>query len=168
MSPNNYKETSIKILDYRVGKPVISVEGHTAEVNSIDFNPKNEFLYITGSSDKTIALWDIRNPQLKLHSFYHHKEAIYNVKWNDRRPNIFASSSYDNKILIWDLMQIGANIGREDNEDAPSEMIFEHGGHTDRINDFDWNPNEDMLLASVDDVNNFQMWEMNINTILNK
>ena len=161
-------DKTIKILDYRVGKPVISVEGHTAEVNSIDFNPKNEFLYITGSSDKTIALWDIRNPQLKLHSFYHHKEAIYNVKWNDRRPNIFASSSYDNKILIWDLMQIGANIGREDNEDAPSEMIFEHGGHTDRINDFDWNPNEDMLLASVDDVNNFQMWEMNINTILNK
>ena len=90
------------------------------------------------------------------------------MKWNSRRPNIFASSAYDNKILVWDLMQIGANIGREDNEDAPSEMIFEHGGHNERINDFSWNPNEDMFLASVDDNNCLEMWEMNINTIMNK
>ena len=47
-------------------------------------------------------------------------------------------------------------------------MIFEHGGHAERINDFSQNPNEDILLASVDDANNLQMWEMNINTILNK
>ena len=161
-------DKTIKIMDYREGKPVISVEGHTAEINSIDFNPKNEFLYLTGSSDKTVALWDLRKPDLKLHSFIHHKDVIYNVKWNSRRPNIFASSAYDNKILVWDLMQIGANIGREDNEDAPSEMIFEHGGHNERINDFSWNPNEDMFLASVDDNNCLEMWEMNINTIMNK
>ena len=161
-------DKTIKIMDYREGKPVLSIEGHTAEINSIDFNPENEFIYITGSSDKTIALWDLRKPELKLHSFIHHKEAIYNVKWNKRRTNIFASSGDDNKVLIWDLMQIGANIGREDNEDAPSEMIFEHGGHLDKINDFDWNSNEDMLLASVDDVNNLQIWEMNIKSIINK
>ena len=155
-------------MDYRVNKPVISVLGHEAEINSIDFNPKNEFIYITGSSDKTIALWDIRKPELKLHSFFHHKEGVFNVKWNERRPNIFSSSGDDNKLLVWDLMQIGANIGRDDNEDAPSEMIFEHGGHTNKINDFDWNPNEDMLIASVDDDNCLQMWEMNIRSIMNK
>ena len=161
-------DKTIKIMDYRVGKPVLSIQGHEAEVNSIDFNPKNEFIYITGSSDKTIALWDLRKPELKLHSFYHHKEGVFNVKWNNRRPNIFASSGEDNKLLVWDLMQIGANIGRDDSEDAPSEMIFEHGGHTNKINDFDWNNNEDMLIASVDDDNCLQMWEMNIRSILNK
>ena len=96
------------------------------------------------------------------------EEGVFNVKWNDRRPNIFSSSGDDNKLLVWDLMQIGANIGRDDNEDAPSEMIFEHGGHTNKINDFDWNPNEDMLIASVDDDNCLQMWEMNIRSIMNK
>ena len=158
----------IKIIDYRDNKPVISVLGHEAEINSIDFNPQNEFLYITGSGDKSAALWDLRKPDLKLHSFYHHKGAILNVKWNNRRSNIFASSGEDNKILIWDLTQIGANIGRDDNEEAPSEMIFEHGGHLDKINDIDWNQNEDMMCASVDDMNNLQIWEMNIKSIINK
>ena len=158
----------IKIMDCREKSPVISVLGHDAEINSIDFNPQNEFLYITGSGDKSVALWDLRNPKLKLHSFIHHKGPILNVKWNNKRSNIFASSGEDNKILIWDLTQIGANIARDDNEEAPSEMIFEHGGHLDKINDIDWNPNEDMMCASVDDMNNLQIWEMNINSIINK
>ena len=161
-------DKTIKIIDYRENKPAISVVGHEAEINSIDFNPENEFLYITGSNDKTAALWDLRKPDLKLHSFIHHKGPILNVKWNNRRPNIFASSGEDNKILMWDLTQIGANIGRDDNEEAPSEMIFEHGGHSDKINDLDWNQNEDMMCASVDDSNNLQIWEMNIKSILNK
>ena len=135
-------------MDYREKEPVISIMGHEAEINSIDFNPENEFLYITGSSDKTAALWDLRKPDLKLHSFIHHKNSILNVKWNNRRSNIFASSGEDNKILIWDLTQIGANIARDDNEEAPSEMIFEHGGHLDKINDFDWNQNEDMMFST--------------------
>ncbi len=158
----------IKIMDYRMEKPFLSILGHNAEINSIDFNPENEFLYITGSGDKTAALWDLRKPELKMHSFIHHKNSILNVKWNNKRCNIFASSGEDNKILIWDLTQIGTNIERNENEDAPSEMIFEHGGHLDRINDFDWNQNEDMMCASVDDMNNLQIWEMNIKNIINK
>ena len=161
-------DKTIKIMDFREKKPVISVLGHEAEINSIDFHPENEFLYITGSSDKTAALWDLRKPELKLHSFIHHKNSILNVKWNNRRSNIFASSGEDNKILIWDLTQIGANIARDDNEEAPSEMIFDHGGHLDKINDFDWNQNEDMMCASVDDSNNLQIWEMNIQSMLDK
>jgi histone-binding protein RBBP4 len=161
-------DKTIKIMDYREKDAVVSVVGHEAEINSIDFNPDNEFLYITGSNDKTAALWDLRKPELKLHSFIHHKNSILNVKWNNRRSNIFASSGEDNKILVWDLTQIGANIARDDNEEAPSEMIFEHGGHLDKINDFDWNQNEDMMCASVDDMNNLQIWEMNVKSIINK
>ena len=161
-------DKKINIFDYRVENPVFSVVGHEQEINSLDFNPHNEFLYITGSNDKTVALWDLRKPDLKLHSFSHHKNNILNVKWNNNRKNIFASSGEDNKILIWDLSQIGANIARDDNEEAPSEMIFEHGGHLDKINDMDWNQNEDMMCASVDDNNNLQIWEMNVQSIINK
>ena len=161
-------EKCINIFDYRKESPIFSILGHEAEINSIDFNPQNEYLYITGSGDKSVSLWDLRKPDLKLHSFNHHKGAIFNVKWNTKRSNIFASSGEDNEILIWDLTQIGANIGRDDNEEAPSEMIFAHKGHLDKINDIDWNPYEDMMCASVDDMNNLQIWEMNIKSIINK
>ena len=54
------------------------------------------------------------------------------------------------------MPQIGANISIDDNEVSISEMIFEHGGYLDKINDFDWNQNKCMMCASIDDINNLQ------------
>lgn len=159
-------DKNIILYDLRSNEIIQSIIGHECEINSIDFNPTNEFIYITGSNDKTVALWDIRKPDLKLHSFIHHKEPVTSVKWNHKRGNIFSSAGDDKKVLLWDLTQIGANISREDNEEAPSEMIFEHGGHMDKINDLDWNSSEDMMCASVDNKNNLQIWELNINSLL--
>jgi histone-binding protein RBBP4 len=34
---------------------------HANDVNCIAFNPVNEFLFATGSADKTVAIWDMRN-----------------------------------------------------------------------------------------------------------
>ena len=156
-------DKTIKIYDKRADRAMNSIIGHDAEINSIDMNPVCEFLYITGSSDKTVALWDLRKPEIKLHSFNYHKDAITNVKWNPRLGNIFASAGEDNKVLIWDLTQIGEI--KQDNEEAPNEMIFEHGGHLDKINDIDWNLLENMMLASVDNANILHIWEMNVNNI---
>jgi histone-binding protein RBBP4 len=58
-------DKSIRIWDVRENnplKPVHCVEkAHNADINSIAFNPVNEFLLATGSADKTVALWDMRN-----------------------------------------------------------------------------------------------------------
>ena len=48
------------------------MEGHKKEINAIGFNPFNEYLFLTASSDQTIALWDMRNLTKKLHSFTTH------------------------------------------------------------------------------------------------
>lgn len=43
-------------------KPVHLVkEAHKGDINSIAFNPVNEYVIATGSADKTVALWDMRN-----------------------------------------------------------------------------------------------------------
>ena len=34
---------------------------HEGDINGIAFNPVNEFLFVTGSADKTVKLWDMRN-----------------------------------------------------------------------------------------------------------
>jgi histone-binding protein RBBP4 len=39
-----------------------NLKGHTADVNCVAFNPVNEHVYATGSSDHSVALWDIRSP----------------------------------------------------------------------------------------------------------
>ncbi|ELW48620.1 Histone-binding protein RBBP4 [Tupaia chinensis] len=96
-------------------KPSHSVPAHTAEVNCLSFNPYSEFILATGSADKTVALWDLRNLKLKLHSFESHKDEIFQ---------------------------------------------FIHGGHTAKISDFSWNPNEPWVICSVSEDNIMQVWQM--------
>lgn len=48
----------------------------------------------------------------------------------------------------------------EDGQDGPSELIFIHGGHTDKVSDFSWNLNEPWVIASVAENNLCQVWQM--------
>lgn len=45
----------------------------------------------------------------------------------------------------------------EDQEDGPPELLFVHGGHTSKISDFTWNPNDDWVVASVAEDNILQV-----------
>lgn len=56
--------------------PIYAVDAHTAEVNSLAFSPFGEFIIATGSADKTVALWDLRNLKAALHSFEAHTDEV--------------------------------------------------------------------------------------------
>ena len=62
-------------------KPSFSVEGHTAEVNAISFNPFNDLLLATGSADRTVALWDIRQNDKAVHVLDKHADEVYYFEW---------------------------------------------------------------------------------------
>ena len=170
-------DRKMMIWDLRQQNPVFNIEAHVQEVNTIDFNPFNEYLLLTGSNDKTCALWDLRNLKKKLHNFKHHINDVINVKWNPFIMSMFASSSSDRRVDIWDLSNIGNNNtngnsnahsgkdkekNKENNEEdfAPTELLFTHGGHTSRVADFDWNPNQELTIASFADDNIIQVWKM--------
>ena len=54
--------------------------GHTADINSVSFNKFSDHLLITGSEDKTICLWDMRNLSCNVSSFDGgHLDEIYQV-----------------------------------------------------------------------------------------
>ncbi|KAG7259469.1 hypothetical protein CRUP_003558 [Coryphaenoides rupestris] len=127
-------------------KPSHSVDAHTAEVNCLSFNPYSEFILATGSADKTVALWDLRNLKLKLHSFESHKDEIFQVQWSPHNETILA--------------KIGEEQSADDAEDGPPELLFIHGGHTAKISDFSWNPNEPWVICSVSEDNIMQVWQM--------
>ena len=71
------------------------------------FNPYSEFILASGSADKTVALWDLRNLKLKLHSFESHKDEIFQVQWSPHNETILASSGTDRRLHVWDLSKIG-------------------------------------------------------------
>jgi histone-binding protein RBBP4 len=56
-------DRSIRIWDTREPQKAVHVvpHAHEADVNCVAFNPINEMIFATGSADKMVALWDIRN-----------------------------------------------------------------------------------------------------------
>lgn len=82
---------------------------------------------------QTVALWDLRNLKLKLHSFESHKDEIFQVQWSPHNETILASSGTDRRLHIWDLSKIGEEQSPEDAEDGPAELLFIHGGHTAKV-----------------------------------
>uniref|UniRef100_A0A7E4UX98 Probable histone-binding protein lin-53 n=1 Tax=Panagrellus redivivus TaxID=6233 RepID=A0A7E4UX98_PANRE len=141
-------------------EPNHTVEAHSAEVNCLSFNPFSEYILATGSADKTVALWDLRNLRLKLHSFESHRDEIFQVQWSPHNETILASSGTDRRLHIWDLSKIGEEQSPEDAEDGPPELLFIHGGHTAKISDFSWNPNEPWVVCSVSEDNIMQIWQL--------
>jgi histone-binding protein RBBP4 len=129
-------------------------------VNCLSFNPFNEHIVATGSADKTVALWDIRNMGRHLHVFDNHKEEIFQVSWSPKHETILASSGADRRLMMWDLSKIGDEQSPDDVEDGPPELLFIHGGHTAKISDFAFNPSDDWVLASVAEDNILQIWQM--------
>ncbi|XP_018652867.1 putative retinoblastoma-binding protein 4 (rbbp4) [Schistosoma mansoni] len=156
-------DKKLMIWDTRSGcttRPSHTVDSHLAEVNCLSFNPFSEYILATGSADRTVALWDLRSLQMKLHSFESHKDEIFQVQWSPHHETILASSGTDRRLHVWDLSKIGEEQSAEDAEDGPPELLFIHGGHTAKISDFSWNPNDAWVICSVSEDNILQVWQM--------
>ncbi|RZC55227.1 hypothetical protein C5167_014078 [Papaver somniferum] len=142
------------------GKPQESVVAHAKEVNSLSFNPFNEWILATASSDMTVNLFDLRKLTSPLHSFSGHTEEVFQVEWSPKHETVLATSAADRRLMIWDLSRIGDEQSEEDAEDGPPELLFSHGGHTAKISDFSWNQNEPWVISSVAEDNILQVWQM--------
>ena len=131
-----------------------------AEIMSVDFSPFDQNLLVTCSNDKTVAIWDARNIANKLFSFKGHKDEVQQVKFSKIHQNLIASSSLDRRVIIWDIARIEKPQTEAEKKDGPPEMLFMHGGHQSKISDISWNYHEKLVLATVDETNILQVWQM--------
>jgi len=133
---------------------------HRDAINAIAFNPAAETILATGSADKSIGLWDLRNLDSKLHALECHNESVTSLSWHPFEEAVLASASYDRKIMFWDLSRAGEEQTPEDAQDGPPELLFMHGGHTNRISDFSWNLSDPWVLCSAAEDNLLQVWKV--------
>ena len=136
------------------------MHAHVTEIMSCDYSPFEKSVLITGSSDRSITVWDTRNMKTKLFSLRQHKDEVNRVKFSRQVSNLLASSSADRRIMVWDLARCGARQTEEEKRDGPPELGFIHGGHSSKVSDLSWNLNERLMLASCAEDNILQVWQV--------
>ena len=65
--------------------------------------------------------------------------------------------SADRRVAVWDISNIGMEQTPEEADDGPPELMFVHGGHTDKVSDISWNPVFPWVIASASDDNILQV-----------
>lgn len=158
-------DLTLQILDVRSPETTRSAvtsgpDQHRDAINALAFNPAAETVLATGSADKTIAIWDLRNLRHKLHALEGHNDSVTTLEWHPFEESVLGSSSYDRRIIFWDLAKVGEEQSPEDSEDGPPELLFMHGGHTNRISDFSWNLHNPWVICSAADDNLIQVWKV--------
>lgn len=138
----------------------IGKDQHTDAINALAFNPSNETVVAAGSADNTISIWDLRNLKHKIHALEGHTDSVTCLEWHPFEEAVLASSSYDRRIMFWDLSRVGEEQTPEDSEDGPPELLFMHGGHTNRISDFSWNMHNPWVVCSAADDNLIHVWKV--------
>ncbi|KAE9586605.1 hypothetical protein Lal_00004647 [Lupinus albus] len=153
-------DSKLIIWDFRTNQPQNSLIAHDKEVNFLSFNPYNEWVLATASSDSTIGLFDTRKLTLPLHVLSSHTDEVFQVEWDPNHETVLASSGADRRIMVWDLNRVGDEQLEGDGDDGPPELLFSHGGHKGKISDFSWNKNQPWVISSVAEDNSFHVWKM--------
>ena len=141
------------ILDIRTNKIATKLPVLNAKSCDSHNSLASALLFATGSG---IDLYDLRNISTKLHSFKFHDEDVLKCRFSPTHPNIFSSIA-GNRLIVWDILKCNA---MEQDEEAPAEVLFLHGGHNSRIGDFDFHPTIPFQLTTVDDENICQVFRI--------
>ncbi|KAL1283422.1 Histone-binding protein [Trichinella pseudospiralis] len=137
-------------------RPALSVCAHKQDVNCVSFNPFSEYLLATGSSDKTVAIWDLRNLNESLNTLLDHTGEVNEVRWAPQSEFIIASCSEDCTVNVYDMSHSASLI--ENN--CSSELIFSHRGHRNPVQSLSWNANEPWLVASISNDAVLHLWKI--------
>ncbi|GJN34500.1 hypothetical protein PR202_gb23164 [Eleusine coracana subsp. coracana] len=159
------------------GAPVLDAqqvfEAHEDLVEDVAWHLKDENIFGSVGDDCKLMMWDLRTNKPEQSVAAHQKEVarlnswisnlmgeVFQVEWNPNLATVLASSAADKRVMVWDVNRIGDEQSEEDANDGPPELLFVHGGHRGKISELSWNPSEKWVVASVDEDNILQIWEM--------
>jgi WD40 repeat protein len=114
----------------QLGKPTIS-QSHSGQVRSVNFSPNGQ-LILTGSTDKTLKLWDVRSRRL-LRTMSGHTKGVNCVAFSTTESDLAASGGDDGLIRIWNLI------------DGTEIRLLQ--GHNHTVNSLAFSPDGSLIVS---------------------
>lgn len=99
----------------------------------------------SGSVDKSVRVWDIRNVRAPTKQLNGHEFAVRRIKSSPYNPRTLATASYDMSLCIWDVESEDSIVAR-----------YEH--HTEFVLGVDFNNFVENRMASTGWDNTVRVW----------
>lgn len=141
-----YHKNDIAIWDLIAMELLWELNGHTGQINAVEWSPDGNFLAST-SWDGNINVWNTENGDLVL-TLDGHELHVYDVSWSPD-GNRLASTGRDNTIRVWD----------SSNGDLLFRMEYEEVGFVV------WSPNGKLLATNTGD-GEVVVWDANSGELL--
>jgi len=135
-------DCTIKLWNYKTGKCLQTLLGHTSWVWSIAFSPNGQYLVST-SYDQTVKLWNVRTGKC-LRTLIEHTASVVTVSFSPNGQH-FATGGFDRDIKIWEV--------------STGQGLFTLKGHTNSVWSLAFSPNGQFLASSSFD-SSIKLWDV--------
>ncbi|KAJ7533240.1 hypothetical protein O6H91_13G039200 [Diphasiastrum complanatum] len=146
-------EGTMRCVDIRDRNVSFSIGLHNRRINSVQLNPQRSHLMLTGSTDGTACLWDIRHLRkscLNNLAKLKHPRAVQSAYFSPSGNHI-ASTSYDDCVRVWSgLFQNTLTAHDSDALQLDEPAIIPHNNQTNRwLSSFRaiWGWNDSLLFV---------------------
>ena len=95
----------MKIMEWDIesGKKLVSLDGHNGDIGGLSLKPDGDGVFITGSVDRTVRLWDLREADGGCQQVFWGHEADINAVYFHPDGFHFVTCSEDKTARLWDI-----------------------------------------------------------------
>uniref|UniRef100_A0A7S0HDQ7 Ubiquitin-like domain-containing protein n=1 Tax=Hanusia phi TaxID=3032 RepID=A0A7S0HDQ7_9CRYP len=126
------------------GEVKANLKGHRMAVTSLAFNPLDENMLASCSTDKTIRLWDIASASQVGEAMEGHEGWVLSLAFRRSDGAMLVSGASDKTVRVWNVSE-RKEVGKLE-------------GHTGRINCVAFSPTDPNLAASASEDRTIRLW----------
>ena len=129
------------------------IKAHEQSVEDIQFSPAQTQVLASCSADKSIKVFDLRDPSSMLSSsisINSHNSDVNVISWNTKNPNLLASGDDEGIFKVFDL--------RYPTKSAITDIQF----HQDSICSIEWQPHDEWTLTVGSLDSRVSLWDLSV------
>jgi len=127
-------DRTIKLWNYRTGKCLRTLPGHTSWIWSVAFSPDSQYLAST-SYDQTVKLWDVRTGKC-LRTLQEHTASVVAVSFSPNGQHL-ATGGFDQTIKVWEVRTGKCTITLQGHTNSVWSLVFSPNGQWLASSSFD-------------------------------